>query len=108
MRTPIAFAALAVLTLSATPVMAFDRDSALAVAQDRGGEQEGALALKQRGKVIPLPQLRKRVQSIVGNAEYVGSELHGTTLRMKFIRGPRLFWVDVDARTGRILDRSDD
>ena len=107
MRTPIALAAFAALTLSATPAMAFDRDSAVAVAQDRGGEQEGALALKQRGNVIPLPQLRKRVQSVVGNAEYVGSELHGTTLRMKFIRGPRVIWVDVDARTGRILDRSD-
>ena len=108
MRTPIAFAALAALTLTATPAAAFDRDVALASVQDRGGEPEGALALKQRGNVIPLPELRKRVQSVVGNAEYVGSELHGTTLRMKFIRGPRVIWVDVDARTGRILDRSDD
>lgn len=109
MRIPIALAAFAVLTLPAAPALALDRDSAIAASpQDASREQEGAFALKQRGSVVPLPLLRKRVQSAIGPAEYVGSELHGSTLRMKFIRGSRVIWVDVDARTGRILDRSDD
>ena len=41
-----------------------------------------------------------------GADDYLGPELNGDTYRLKFMRGGRVIWVDVDAATGRILRRS--
>ena len=40
--------------------------------------------------------------------DYLGPELDAGIgrYRLKFIRGPQVVWVDVDARTGEILARS--
>jgi uncharacterized membrane protein YkoI len=42
----------------------------------------------------------------MGGADYLGPEFNGETYRLKFMRGGRVIWVDVDAATGRILRRS--
>jgi len=44
----------------------------------------------------------------MGGADYLGPELRGQNLRMKFMDNGRVIWVDVDPRTGRIIGKSGD
>ena len=55
---------------------------------------------------MPLPKIEQRVMPFMGGADYLGPEFRGDTYRLKFMRGGRVIWVDVDAATGRILGRS--
>ncbi len=57
---------------------------------------------------MPLPKIERRVVPFMGGADYLGPELRGDTYRLKFMRGGRVIWVDVDAATGRIIGRSGD
>ena len=62
---------------------------------------------KREGRSMPLPQLERRVMPFMDGADYLGPEMNGQgTVRMKFIRNGRVIWVDVDPRTGRIIQRS--
>ena len=40
--------------------------------------------------------------------DYLGPEMRGSTVRMKFLDRGKVIWVDVDPRTGRIIGKSDD
>lgn len=68
--------------------------------QDRVGE-----AVRQ-GKSMPLPKIEQRVMPFTGGADYLGPEFNGRTYRLKFMRNGRVFWVDVDPETGKIVGRS--
>ena len=61
---------------------------------------------KQRGRALPLPQIERKVIPFMGGADYLGPELNGGVYRFKFIQDGKVIWVDVDARSGRILRRS--
>ena len=61
---------------------------------------------RQEGRSMPLPQLERRVMPFMGGADYLGPELNGGVYRFKFIQDGKVIWVDVDARSGRILRRS--
>jgi hypothetical protein len=98
-RTLIAAALAAGLLTS--PAMA-DRD------RKREREQDRAFDATREGRIRPLPELRQRVMPLVGrDAEPLSPEMIGRTYRMKFMRGGRVIWVDVDPRTGRILRTSE-
>ena len=71
-------------------------------------EQERAFQDTRDGRSMPLPQLERRVMPFMGGADYLGPELRGDTYRLKFMRGGRVIWVDVDAATGRIVGKSGD
>ncbi len=79
---------------------------------DRPRDQDRAFRATTEGRAIPLPQIRDRVMREMsrepgpGPAEYLGPEFRGETYRLKFMRGNRVIWVDVDAATGRIVGRS--
>jgi len=77
---------------------------------ERPRDQDQAFRATTEGRAIPLPQIRDRVMREInrdqGGAEYLGPEFRGDTYRLKFIRGGRVMWVDVDAATGRIVGRS--
>ena len=77
---------------------------------DRPRDQDQAFRATTEGRAIPLPQIRDRVMREIardnGPAEYLGPEIRGATYRLKFMRGNRVIWVDVDAATGRIVGRS--
>lgn len=60
----------------------------------------------QNGRAMPLPQLERRVMPFMGGADYLGPEMNGGTYRLKFVRDGKVIWVDVDARTGRIIRKS--
>ena len=51
---------------------------------------------------------RARILPMMRDAEYIGPAFDSTAMayRLKFIREGRVLYVDVDARTGRILGRS--
>ena len=68
--------------------------------QDRVGEAV------RNGKSMPLPKIEQRVMPFTGGADYLGPEFNGNTYRLKFMRNGRVFWIDVDPETGKIVGRS--
>ncbi len=75
---------------------------------DRPRDQDRAYIQKQRGQSMPLPKIEQRVLPRMGGADYLGPEMRGRNLRMKFMDRGKVIWVDVDPMTGRILGKSDD
>lgn len=69
----------------------------------RGGDQEEAYRAMNQGEILPLGQIRARIN--VPGARFVGVEFDGRIYRLKFMRGSELIWIDVDARTGRVVGR---
>ncbi|QDP19913.1 hypothetical protein [Sphingomonas xanthus] len=93
----------------ATPALARPADQIRLAWNDRPRDQDRAYIATQRGQSMPLPMIERRVIPRMGGADYLGPELRGRNLRMKFMdRSGKVIWVDVDPRTGRILDKSDD
>ena len=66
-------------------------------------EQDAAYRAAQQGQILPLPVIRSRIR--VPGAQFIGAEFDGVTYRLKYMRGSNVIWIDVDARTGRILGR---
>lgn len=75
---------------------------------DRPRDQDRAFQAMREGRSMPLRSIERRVMPHMGDADYLGPEFNGRTYRLKFMRGGRVIWVDVDAATGRILGRSGD
>ena len=74
----------------------------------RDREQDAAYKARQQGRIMSLRSIESRVMPRMQGAEYLGPELDpgSGTYRLKFMRGGRVIWVDVDARTGRVLGKS--
>lgn len=98
MRIPAILAA-AALAVSAFPADATQNGRGL---QQRR-EQDAAYQAAQQGRILPLPEIRARIR--IPNAQFIGAEFDGRFYRLKFMRGPEVIWIDVDARSGRILAR---
>lgn len=69
-------------------------------------ETERAFEAIREGRSMPLPQLERKVLPFMPGADYLGPELNGGIYRFKFIQDGQVIWVDVDARSGRVLRRS--
>ncbi len=69
-------------------------------------DQDRAFEAIREGRSMPLPKIERRVMPFMDGADYLGPEFNGEVYRLKFMRGGRVIWVDVDAATGRILRRS--
>lgn len=69
----------------------------------RGGEQDVAYRANRQGEIMSFSQIRARIN--VPGAQFVGVEFDGRIYRLKFMRGAELIWIDVDARTGRVIGR---
>ena len=67
-----------------------------------------AFEARQQGRILPLPEIEARVRSKMGDADYLGPELDSRSgiYRLKFLRGERVIWIDVDGRTGQEVGRS--
>jgi uncharacterized membrane protein YkoI len=75
-----------------------------AEAQRFGREQDRALEGLRHRDYLPLDALIARVR--VPGANFIGAELVGRGVyRLKYMRGSDVIWIDVDARTGRIIGR---
>ncbi len=89
---------LAVAGLAASPASADTRG----LQRDR--DQNAAYRAMQQGRILSLPEIRARIR--IPGAEYIGAEVIGDHIyRLKYMRGPDVIWIDVDARTGRIVNR---
>ena len=59
----------------------------------------------QQGRVLSLTEIRARIR--VPGANISASRCSdGMVYRLKFMRGADVIWIDVDARTGRVVGRT--
>lgn len=79
-----------------------------ASAQQSRSDQGEARKEMRAGNVLSLREIERRVLPSMRGAEYLGPAYDSTAMayRLKFIRDGRVMFVDVDARTGRVLRRS--
>ncbi|MDR6787788.1 hypothetical protein J2Y58_001140 [Sphingomonas sp. BE138] len=72
--------------------------------------RDGAVALQARrqGRLLPLPEIERRVVPTMRNAQYIGFDLEMPSgiYTLKFLRDGAVIWVDVDGRTGQVLGRT--
>lgn len=75
---------------------------------DNGGEQGEVRRERQAGNVRPLREIEREVIPRMNGMQYLGPEYDpaGMSYRLKFIQGGKVHFVDIDARTGRILGES--
>jgi hypothetical protein len=97
------FAAVIGVSLIASPALA---ERSRPEPREQSRDQDRAFEAAQQGRSMTLPNLKRRVMPFMEGADYLSSEkMNGDTTRLKFMRGDRLIWVDVDG-AGRILRRS--
>lgn len=91
---------LACLVLVALPLTAH--------ASPRRGEQGEVRKDRREGSVKPLREIERIVMPTMRGMEYLGPEYDpaARAYRLKFIRAGRVVFVDVDARSGQILNQS--
>ncbi|MEE9433545.1 MAG: PepSY domain-containing protein [Sphingorhabdus sp.] len=74
-------------------------------ADARRGDQVNAREQMKSGKVMSLREIEARVLPRMRGKEYLGPEYDSgaQVYRLKFIEKNRVIFVDVDARSGRVL-----
>jgi hypothetical protein len=79
-----------------------------AVAGPRERDQESAFRGAQAGRIIPLRAIEQRIVPQMRGFDYLGPEYYADIgrYRLKFLRGQRVVWIDVDARTGEVTGKS--
>ena len=89
------------LAITATPVLAGGQPQ-------RFNEQGEARREMQAGNIMKSREIEARVLPTMRGHDYLGFEYDPRAMayRLKFIRDGRVSFVDVDARTGRVLRRS--
>lgn len=84
-------------------------DAAQAQTRGNGGaaadEQQSAREQMQAGRNLSIREIERRILPQMAGDEYIGFEYDpaASAYRLKFIREGRVIWVDVDARTARVL-----
>ncbi|MEO6152976.1 MAG: hypothetical protein ABIT09_01005 [Croceibacterium sp.] len=78
--------------------------AAPAVAQTRD-DQASARKEMEAGRRMSLREIERRIIPQMRGNEYLGFESvsDATAYRLKFIRDGQVMWVDVDAKTARIM-----
>ena len=72
----------------------------------REKEQDQAWRATKQGHIMPLRAIEGMIVPRMRGADYLGPELNGDRYRLKFMHEGRVLWVDVDARTGRVVGKS--
>ncbi|MDC0887006.1 PepSY domain-containing protein [Altererythrobacter sp.] len=77
------------------------------LAQERTPQREARKEMRA-GNVLSLRAIERKVLPTMRGAEYLGPAYDSAAMayRLKFLRDGRVMFVDVDARTGKILNRS--
>jgi uncharacterized membrane protein YkoI len=75
---------------------------------DSGGEQGEVRRERKAGTILSIRQIEQIVLPRMGGMQYLGPEYDPAAMayRLKFIQNGKVFFVDVDARTGRIIGQS--
>jgi hypothetical protein len=81
-----------------------------ATAQSRRGEQDAAYQATREGAVRSLRSIENGIvpRMKARGADYIGAEFMQPTqqYRLKFMRGSSVIWVDVDGRSGAIVNQA--
>lgn len=82
--------------------------SAPAAADPRERDQASAFKGTQAGRIIPLRAIEGRIVPQMRGFAYLGPEYYAEIgrYRLKFLRGQRVVWIDVDARSGEVISKS--
>ena len=78
------------------------------VASQQRTDQGAARKESQAGHILKSREIEARILPMMGDAEYLGFAYDSTAMayRLKFIRNGKVLFVDVDARSGRIIQKS--
>jgi hypothetical protein len=96
-RSLLLLCALGVLAHPAVPAMA------------EPGKEQGEVRREMRaGKVRSLREIEGRILPMMRGAQYLGPEYDPAAMayRLKFIRDGRVTFIDVDARSGEVINQS--
>jgi hypothetical protein len=106
-RTIASLAALALLAGSALATGGLLAGEAMAQSRRNSFQDEQASAREQMqaGRNMSIREIERRILPQMAGDEYIGFEYDpaASAYRLKFIREGRVIWVDVDARTARVL-----
>jgi hypothetical protein len=69
-------------------------------------DQERAYSSLKEGRSMPLPEIERRIIPRMKGYQYLGPDFRGSSYRLKFMKEGRVVWIDVDARSGRVIGRS--
>lgn len=96
------------ILLASMTVLALAGAPATAQQDQQRGEQGAARREAQAGNIMRSGEIEARILPSMRDAEYLGFAYDSTAraYRLKFIKDGRVTYVDVDARTGRIIGRS--
>ena len=102
MQFPMLMYALLALTLQPTAIPA----DAAPCPQRR--DQDRAFEARKQGRILPLPEIERRVIPTMAGAQYLGPEVDFDTgvYTLKFLRNGTVIWVRVDGRSGQIIGRT--
>ena len=78
---------------------------AVPVAAQGRGDQASAREEMKAGRTLPVREIERRVIPQMRGHDYLSFEYDGASsaYRLKFIKEGQVTWVDVDARTGKVL-----
>ena len=71
------------------------------------GDWMKAYDARRDGRILPLPEIERRVVPSMGGAQYLGFDFDPETglYTLKFLRDGAVIWVDVDGRSGQVIRR---
>jgi len=71
-------------------------------------DQQRVWEARREGRILPLPEIERRVVPTMRGAQYLGPELDPDTgiYTLKFLRNGTVIWVKVDGRSGQIIGRT--
>jgi hypothetical protein len=86
----------------------FNLDASYAQKKTRDDQGEARREMKA-GNQLSLREIERRILPRMRGAEYLGPAYDAAAhaYRLKFIKEGRVMYVDVDARTGKIINRSE-
>ena len=69
------------------------------------GDQESARKQMQAGREMAPREIERRILPQMRGSDYLGFEYDAgaSAYRLKFLKEGQVTWVDVDARTGRVM-----
>ncbi len=79
------------------------------VAQEKSRSDQGEARKEMRaGNQLPLREIERRILPQMQDSQYLRAAYDAVAhaYRLKFIKDGRVTYIDVDARTGRIINRS--
>lgn len=82
--------------------------STMPLRAEPGGDQGEARKERQAGNILSIRQIEQIVLPRMAGKQYLGPDYDPAAMayRLKFIQEGKVYYVDVDARTGRIIGQS--